>query len=220
MKINADWSERAVVRTDQMDWVASPTPGVERKMLERDGDEVARATSLVRYAPGSVFPPHEHGAGEEFLVLHGVFSDDMGDYGPGAYVRNPPGSSHTPGSRDGCTILVKLRYMGADDVDRVVVDTANGPWQPTGADGVEVVMLHDGPRETVALVRLAPGTVSPQHDHPGGEEVFVLEGALQDGLGHYPAGTWLRQPPGSSHQPSSPSGALLFVKSGHLRPAA
>ena len=72
MQLNADLSRPAVVDSEALAWVASPMAGVERRMLERDGDEVARATSLVRYAPGSVFSPHTHGAGEEFLVLEGV----------------------------------------------------------------------------------------------------------------------------------------------------
>jgi len=100
MLINADFSARAVVDTASMPWVPSPLAGVERKMLDRDGGEVARATSVVRYAAGSAFEPHEHGGGEEFFVLEGVFSDEHGDYPAGTYVRNPPGSRHRPFSRD------------------------------------------------------------------------------------------------------------------------
>ena len=101
MLLNADLTRAAAVDSEALDWVASPMAGVERRMLERDGDEVARATSLVRYAPGSSFAPHTHGAGEEFLVLDGVFSDETGDFPAGAYVRNPPGSRHTPSSGPG-----------------------------------------------------------------------------------------------------------------------
>ena len=101
MKINADLSQRAVVHSEELPWVESPLPGVERRMLERDGEEVARATSVVRYAPNSSFDPHTHGGGEEFFVLDGVFSDEHGDFGPGTYVRNPPGSRHTPRQRQG-----------------------------------------------------------------------------------------------------------------------
>ena len=86
-----------------------PIPGVERRLLERVGEEVARATSLVRYAPGSSFSPHSHDGGEEFLVMDGVFTDEeMGDFPAGYYVRNPVGSSHTPSSEEGCIIFVKL----------------------------------------------------------------------------------------------------------------
>ena len=92
MRINADFSKRAAVHAAQSDWARSPTPGVERRMLDRIGDEVARATSIVRYAPDSAFPPHTHGGGEEFLVLDGTFQDEHGDYPAGSYVRNPPTS--------------------------------------------------------------------------------------------------------------------------------
>jgi anti-sigma factor ChrR (cupin superfamily) len=82
-------------------------PGVHRRMLDRIGGEVARATSIVRYAPASHFSPHIHDGGEEFLVLEGTFQDEHGGYPVGSYVRNPPTSSHTPGSSVGCTIFVK-----------------------------------------------------------------------------------------------------------------
>src|SRR5689334_2682612 len=108
MRINSDFGKRALAQLSQMDWVASPMQGVERKMLDRIGDEVARATSIVRYAPNSHFSPHTHGGGEEFYVLEGVFSDEKGDYPVGTYVRNPIGSTHRPHSEGGCTIFVKL----------------------------------------------------------------------------------------------------------------
>ncbi|RXL78739.1 cupin, partial [Citrobacter sp. AAK_AS5] len=74
MLLNADLSQRAVSFADEAEWFASPMAGVERRMLERDGDEIARATSVVRYRPGSRFPRHEHALGEEFLVLEGTFA--------------------------------------------------------------------------------------------------------------------------------------------------
>jgi len=104
MELNADFSKRAVVHAAQIDWVASPMPGVDRRMLDRLGDEVARATSIVRYAPKSSFSTHTHTGGEEFFVLEGVFQDEHGDFPAGTYVRNPPKSAHTPGSKPGCTI--------------------------------------------------------------------------------------------------------------------
>lgn len=64
-------------------WQDSPMQGVQRYMLDRVGGEVARATSLVRYAAGARFESHTHRGGEEFLVLEGVFSDQHGDYPAG-----------------------------------------------------------------------------------------------------------------------------------------
>ena len=216
MNINADLSRRAVVDSDSLPWVNSPLKGVQRRMLERDGDEVARATSLVRYAPGSAFSAHSHGAGEEFLVLEGVFSDEHGDFGPGMYVRNPPGSKHTPSSRPGCTIFVKLRQMAPDDQEFVRIDTARAPWQPGETRGVSVMPLYQHGPERVRLLRLAPGARLERHGHLGGEEIFVIEGAFEDEQGRYRKGSWLRNPPGSAHGVASEEGCTLYVKTGHL----
>lgn len=228
MLIHADLTERAVVDTAKLPWVPSPLPGVERKMLERDGGEVARATSVVRYAPGSAFEPHVHGGGEEFFVLEGVFSDESGDYPAGTYVRNPPGSRHRPFSRAGCVLFVKLRQIAPDDGARVVIDTNQTAWRPyPGAEGLDMIALHTHGRERVYLARWAAGASYPMHRHAGGEESYVLSGTFADDLGVYPAGTWIRNPVGSAHAPFSREGAVLYVKSGHLlkpalwdRPAA
>jgi anti-sigma factor ChrR (cupin superfamily) len=216
MKLHADLSKRAVVFSEDLPWRDSPLPGVQRRMLERDGEEVARATSIVRYARGSSFSAHTHGGGEEFLVLDGIFSDEHGDFGPGSYVRNPPGSKHTPCSRPGCTIFVKLRQMGPDDRETVRIDTARAAWQPGPIDGMIHLPLYQSPAEQVALVRFMPGTHGRRHRHPGGEEIFVLEGTLADEHGRYPKGSWVRNPPGSEHAPFSDEGCLFYIKSGHL----
>jgi anti-sigma factor ChrR (cupin superfamily) len=97
MEINANFNERVAVHADGIKWTPSPIPGVDRRMLDRIGDEIARATSIVRYAPNSKFSRHVHTGGEEFVVLEGIFQDEHGDYPAGSYIRNPPQSSHTPG---------------------------------------------------------------------------------------------------------------------------
>lgn len=216
MELNADFTERAVIDSRGLAWIPSPLPGVDRRMLDRVGDEVARATSIVRYAAGSAFSPHTHTGGEEFFVLEGIFSDEHGDYGPGTYVRNPVGSAHTPSSAEGCTIFVKLWQMDPEDQTFVRIDTANGDWQPTDIDGVETLPLHEYGPERVMLFRMAPGTSTPLHGHAGGEEILVLEGELADEHGRYPQGTWVRSPKGSRHAPFSDKGCTIYVKLGHL----
>jgi anti-sigma factor ChrR (cupin superfamily) len=217
MKINADLKQRAVIETEALDWVASPAPGVERRMLDRDGAESGRATSVVRFAAGSEFPPHDHPGGEEFLVLEGTFSDETGDYGPGTYVRNPVGSRHKPASRDGCTILVKLCQMDPADQTEVRIDTNTAEWhRPEGIPDAEYTVLHQFGSEQVVMVRLGSASPSIDHDHPGGEEIYVVDGCLVDEQGRYPKGTWLRNPSGSRHSPFTETGCTLWVKSGHL----
>lgn len=218
MRVNADWSERVVVRPDDYRWVASPMPGVERMMLDRIGDEVARATSLVRYAPDSRFSEHQHTGGEEFLVLEGLFSDEHGDYPVGSYVRNPIGTSHTPAiGADGCTIFVKLQQFDVSDSEQKVVDTRATSWQPGLVPGLEVMSLHQHEGENVALVRWSSNTRFKPHTHWGGEEILVLDGVFRDEYGDYPAGTWIRNPHMSQHTPfTGDEGALIYVKVGHL----
>ena len=123
MELNADFSQRVAVHAAKLPWTPSPMAGVHRRMLDRIGDEVARATSIVRYAPHSHFSPHTHGGGEEFLVLDGVFQDEHGDYPAGSYVRNPPTTRHTPGSEPGCVIFVKLWQFDPADRTEVRIDT-------------------------------------------------------------------------------------------------
>ena len=218
MRLNADFSERVVVRPTDYQWVASPMHGVERMMLDRIGDEVARATSLVRYAPGSVFSEHVHSGGEEFFVLEGEFGDEHHSYPSGTYVRNPIGTSHTPKVGDqGCVILVKLHQFAADDKAQIVTDTNHSKWSPGLVPGLTVLGLHEYEGEHVALVRWAPETLFNAHKHWGGEEVFVIEGVFYDEHGVYPAGSWIRSPHLSGHTPyTKAEGALIYVKVGHL----
>ena len=216
MRINADFGERVVVRPEDYNWVQSPAAGVERMMLDRIGEEVARATTIVRFAPGSYFDAHTHDGGEEYLVLDGVFSDESGDYPAGTYVRNPIGTSHKPHTEEGCTILVKLHQFDPEDTAHFSVDTKAEAFQPGMVEGLSVLPLHSAKSENVALVRWAPGTKFTAHQHWGGEEIFVLEGTFQDEHGSYPKGSWIRSPHLSQHAPWSEEGCLIWVKTGHL----
>ncbi len=218
LRIRDDMSRREVVDTNAMTWRPSPAAGVDRRMLDRVGDEVARATTIVRYAPGSSFDSHSHALGEEFFVLDGVFSDEHGDYPAGTYVRNPPGSAHAPFTRDGCTIFVKLRQFELDDSEQLTVDTRAAQLVPGQVDGLSVLPLHEHAGVSTALVRWQPGTEFLRHRHFGGEEILVLEGVFSDEHGDYPAGTWLRSPHLSEHTPFSRPGCLIYVKVGHLGP--
>ncbi|HXR20439.1 MAG TPA: cupin domain-containing protein [Steroidobacteraceae bacterium] len=220
--VNADFSRRIVIATDQLPWVPSPQPGVERRLLDRIGGEVARATSLVRYAPASAFPPHEHALGEEFLVLEGLFSDERGDYPVGTYVRNPPGSRHGPRTAPGCTILVKLRQMAPSEQRRIVVDTTAARWDQGELAGHSRVTLYEalGNAERVTIERLEAGARLSEADCPGGEEIFVLAGDLSDEQGCYGSGTWIRNPAGYRRSLSSRQGATYWRKRGHLSGAS
>lgn len=218
MRLHADFSKPALVIPRDDDWVCSPESGVDRLMFDRIGEEVARATSLVRYAPGSRFARHVHEKGEEFLVLEGVFSDESGDYPAGTYVRNPPGSGHAPSSRDGCRIFVKLRQFDPGDLEHVVVDIHNGgDWQEE-EDGASL-QLHRFHQERVEMRRINAAKtfsgVAPQ----GGSEVLLVSGAMSYADRELSPESWLRLPAGSAYELQARADCLVWMKSGHL-PAA
>lgn len=190
MRINADFSLRASVTPDAYRWVPSPQAGVERVMLDRVGAEIARATSIVRYAPQSSFPAHQHPGGEEILVLAGTFSDETQDYPAGWYLRNPPGSSHRPSSREGATIFVKLWQMHPAQSLSVRIDTRN-PASWVQDEERWVCPLFADARETVQLQRLRPGQ-AVAIDGVGLTELLVLEGVLQEADTVLECGSWLR----------------------------
>ena len=219
MNLNSDFGTRAAVHAARLDWTPSPIPGVDRRMLDRIGDEVARATSIVRYAPHSHFAPHTHGGGEEFLVLEGVFQDEHGDYPTGTYnyVRNPPTSSHTPGSEPGCTIFVKLWQFDPDDRTPVRVDTSGLSFAPApDLSGVEFALLYEDAWELVLMERWAPG-INIAVPVPGGIELLVLDGSFTEGDEEFTRLSWLRQPAGATLQATAgQGGCMVWVKSGHL----
>jgi len=220
MNVNADLSHRASAHVATVPWVTSPAPGVERRMLDRIGGEVARATSIVRYAAGSRFPPHVHERGEEFLVLDGVFEDENGAYRQGSYVRNPPTSRHAPGSSGGCTIFVKLRQFDLDDRTSLVVDTIAQPWAARELQpGVMIKPLFSDAREDVRVEHWPPHAMIDE-GLPGGAEYLVLSGIFTQADEGFSAQSWLRLPAGGRMTAvAGAEGCTVWVKRGHLAQA-
>ncbi len=187
-------------------------------MLDRIGDEVARATTIVRYAPESQFSPHVHGGGEEFLVLDGVFQDEDGDFPAGSYVRNPPRSRHTPGSKPGCTMFVKLWQFDSADRTQVRIDTNKmALLDVRQRDGARLMPLFKDAREEVRLEEWAPGAAI-ELDPEGGLEVLVLAGSFSEGGETCRSQSWLRLPVGAHFRArAAADGCRVWIKEGHLR---
>ena len=212
MELNADFSQRVLLHTHDIPWKASPMPGGDRRMLDRIGNEVARATSIVRYAPGSKFSAHTHDGGEEFIVLEGTFQDEHGDYPVGTYVRNPPTTAHTPGASEGCTIFVKLWQFDPDDRTQFRVEMAND----LSGGAVQIQTLHQDARETVRFVMLEPGATLDETPQ-GGAEILMITGSAIEGGDSLGKGAWLRLPEGAPLTlTAATDGAKLWIKTGHL----
>ena len=233
--VNADFARRVVLHGEKIAWQPSPMPGVERRRLDRvvpgadDGGRAAvggtagraaggeRVTTLVRYAPNSRFSSHVHTGGEEFVVLEGVFEDDYGDWPAGSYIRNPPGSRHTPGSASGCTILVKLWQFDPDDRTFVHANLDKlGEVPEAGRPGVKASPLYRDAREEVRVERWAPGA-RVTFDAAGGAELFVLDGGFREGGDALGRHSWLRTPHGTRVEAvAGGKGARVWIKRGHL----
>ncbi len=88
-------------------------------------------------------------------------------------------------------------------------------WTKSPADGVSRRHLEREAEEsghTTSFVRFEPDSYFPPHDHPQGEEIYVLDGVFSDENGDYPAGSYIRNPPNSFHRPFTREGCTLFVK--------
>jgi hypothetical protein len=217
MKISADFSQRVVVHSDSLEWIESPMPGVHRKPLDRVGAEVARATTIVRYAPGSKFSPHIHTGGEEFIVLDGIFQDEHGSFPVGAYIRNPPQSKHRPSSDIGCIILVKLWQFQPSDRTHVCLQTNfMGSVQHADFKGIHITSLYKDTIEEVSLVNFEPAAEIIL-DVKNGAELFVLSGSLDEQNDTLTKHSWLRVPINSEiNAKAGKKGAKIWFKKGHL----
>lgn len=216
MKLHTDLSLQANAFFTASTWIPSPIKEVSRKMLERDGGEIATATTLVNYEPNSYFSSHVHTGGEEFLVLEGIFSDEHGNYPVGTYMRNPVGTSHAPIVKDGCMILVKLGQYQEGDTTPVHIKTQEQEFvKDDNRLGVLFQPLHHFKQETVRLEKWKEdqGIVLENH---GGIEILVVEGEFTHQGIRYQKFDWLRLPIGHSLQATTAqTECLVWIKTGH-----
>lgn len=236
MQLRSDLSVPYVVDSNFIPFVDSPTQGVQRRMLDRTGDEVARATTIVKYGPFARFPRHTHGGGEEFVILDGVFSDDLsGDHGRLCYCRHGIGTSHEPWTGEqGAVLLVKLRQMNdRTETPTTIVETeTSNDWKKVSDGKRERLDLFSNTNtgERVWMEKWEEGFESNEWTvGQGGEEIFVLKGDMtfenvdgtddENNKHQCTEGFWIRRPTawaGRQFKVKSNNGCQLFVKSGHL----
>ena len=99
-----------------------------------------------------------------------------------------------------------------------ITRSATLEWRPlveagVKTDGIYVKALRfDGQagRAPTFLLKFDAGASYPNHNHPGGEEVFVLEGEVRFGPNQLGAGDYLYTPPGEMHPVFSRTGCVMF----------
>eukprot|EP00928_Gymnodinium_smaydae_P047616 TRINITY_DN31791_c0_g1_i1.p1 TRINITY_DN31791_c0_g1~~TRINITY_DN31791_c0_g1_i1.p1 ORF type:complete len:286 (-),score=38.78 TRINITY_DN31791_c0_g1_i1:76-933(-) len=221
-ELNCDKTKTQLVTTTDQEWIKTGANGVYRKMIERVGGEVARATTVVKFDPNRSFPEHDHEGGEEFVVLDGAWVDDFGRFPKYSYIRNYIGSRHTPSiPADGCTILVRLRQMAREETEppHTCFDCApDAPGWKRLADERQRLYVYSSRFERVTMERWPAGASADVLVPSGGREVFVVEGEFSDSLGRHDQWSWSRYASeGQSISMTAGSkGCYLYVKEGHL----
>ena len=98
-----------------------------------------------------------------------------------------------------------------------LVRSGSVAWTPLdepGVSGVHVKVLRfdaASSRATTILLKFDAGASYPAHSHPGGEEIFVLEGDIRLGKDSLQAGDYLFTHPGNSHGVHSTGGCVVLV---------
>jgi len=237
MELRSDLSVPHVVDSNLIPFVDSPTQGVQRRMLDRTGNEVARATTIVKYSPFARFPRHTHGGGEEFVILDGVFSDDLsGDHGRFSYCRHGIGTEHEPWTGEqGALLLVKLRQMNdRTETPITIIDTEiSNNWKQEDSNAKLQRLNLFSNKNTGECVWMEKWEAGFDSNNwivgQGGEEIFVLYGDMNfenlDGTNDENnknkciQGFWIRRPiewAGRKFKVNSQNGCQLFIKTGHL----
>lgn len=111
--------------------------------------------------------------------------------------------------------------VNGDFSKRVVLHANDIPWEDSPMAGVERRRLDKvgaNDERVTTIVRYAPDSHFSPHTHDTGEEFVVLEGVFEDDYGHWPAGSYVRNPPTSRHQPGSKDGCVIIVKLGQFKP--
>ncbi len=221
-EINADLTEHIVVHSNDLEWQQTEHAGVFKKCFELIADpSKARETSLLRFEADAAMPGSQLDERTEMMVLEGELSDGQGTYGEGVYVKNPPGARVRYSSDGGCIVFMKRRANAGTGAGRVVRDTnEEDAWETWGERGAHKVTLY-GPGEIQEgswVGRMLPDVQIPEHDHVGGEEIFVLRGSIEDETSRAERGTWIRFPVGFRHAPfSHGDGCIMIVREGDVR---
>lgn len=241
MELHTDKTKTVLVRTSQQEWlVTSQASGVSRRLIERRGGDIARATTVVKFEPDKSFPRHVHVGGEEFVVLDGTWRDDYGNFPKYCYIRNFIGSGHQPQiGHDGCVILVKLCQMHPT----IHPEPAHTAWSDLGPEAVRrrgkeirpdsgsgcmpfhELVVFESPLETVKMLLLPGGATVRVPVPDGGREMFVVDGTFVSSLGTHDERSWCRlasqatfaETGGTFEVRVGERDVYLYSKEGHLQ---
>lgn len=234
--VNDNFEERVISLPHHSQWRATQLPGIDLRVLEYIPGDYPRLTAQLRLEPR--FSPALLGDNPdlEILMQRGELESLAGVYPAGLYLRLPvtgdePLQSLTLkctrnslafGHQNSQSELPALLYLAAgqmlisDTEQRRINTQEESRWLPGPTEGTEVLPLHGHGTGNVMLIRWTKAdTFKPGLD-PMGEEVLVLNGMLHDQEGHYPAGSWIRNPVRAWQSWGANAGTVVYYKNGHF----
>lgn len=154
------------------------------------------------------------GARHDVYILQGSLSEAGEDFPVGTFITRSD-LSYLRSGPEGALLFI-YRDSIATLSGNETVRQADLTWHPGSVTGMRVAPLSSA-HHRLMLVSWAPGVGTRFHQHPWGEEIFVIKGMLQDQNGRYPAGTWQRMASGSGHRPFTEEDTLILLRNGHFR---
>lgn len=220
--VNANLLELITIDSNNVAWQPTGIAGVSQKIFERIGAGAeARETTLLRLDPQTSVPGGVAQCRVDMLVLAGSVHIGDAHHAAGMFVRVPAGTDVTLRSADGATVMIKKRGGRASGKSFALNTLDRANWAAWGGRGSEKAQLYDADQlpEASWVGYMLPDLTIPEHDHAGGEEIFLLEGELRDERGLYGPGFWIRFPIGVRHTPVSLSaGCRMLVREGDAHP--
>ena len=107
--------------------------------------------------------------------------------------------------------------MKKENMNQLIRSNQMG-WKPLDEPGVSGIFVkslrydEENKRPLSFLLKFEPGATYPAHNHPGGEEVFVVEGSIKFAKDNLNAGDYLYTAINNKHAVWSKAGCIaLFI---------
>ncbi len=244
-RCNDDFTQRVVNLPQHAKWHATQVPGVDLRVLEYVSGAKPRLTAQLRLAPEYSPALLGDNPDLEILVQRGELESAMGIYPGGLYLRLPlsddarlqaltvrcspdvttqrnqqrTSSGEKPLNTQPKSALIYLaagQMLTSDTEQRRLNTRDESRWLPGPVAGTDVMPLHGHGTGNVMLIRWNNTTAFKPRLDPRGEEVLVLQGSVHDSQGHYPAGSWIRNPVATWQSWGAHAGTLVYYKNGHF----
>ena len=230
--VNPDFGKRAVRIATHALWRPTRIAGVELRILEYIPGNTIRLTGQLRLDPTASPANLGENSNVEIMMQRGELETPMGMYPAGLYLRLPASGKEAQqqlilrsGQNDAQPTPALLYFasgqmMSSDSEQRRINTRDDSRWLPGPVEGTEVLPLHGHGRGNVMLIRWNTTIAFKPRLDPSGEELLVLKGSIHDRHGHYPAGSWIRNPIAAWQSWGAKSGTVVYYKNGHFADAA